>query len=372
MKVPLLDLKAQYRSIKPEIDKAIEEVFETQLFINGPQVKQCETEIAEYCNCKHATGVSSGTDALLISLMVAGIGADDEVITTDYSFFATAGCISRVGAKPILVDIDPLTYNIDPGQIEDRITSRTKAIIPVHLYGQVADMDPIMEIADRHNLIVIEDGAQAIGAEYKSRRAGSFGDFGCFSFFPSKNLGTTGDGGMVVTNNPEMEEKLKIYRNHGSKPKYFHKFIGGNFRLDTIHAAVIIAKLRHLDSWSEKRKQNADQYRQMFDSMNLIGNGVISLPMEVTNRHIYNQFIIRTEKRDQLIDFLKGKDIGCEIYYPVPFHIQECFSNLGHKSGDFPESETAANSTIALPIYPELTAAQQQYVVETIAEFYGK
>ena len=369
MKVPLLDLKAQYKSIKEDIDSRVAEVFESQYFINGPQVKECETAIADYCNTKFATGVSSGTDALLLSLMVAGIGLGDEVITTDYSFFATAGCVSRTGARPVLVDIDPVTYNINSSKIEEKITSKTKAIIPVHLYGQAADMDPILEIAEKHNLIIIEDGAQAIGAEYKGKRAGSIGHFGCFSFFPSKNLGTVGDGGMVVTNDPELDEKLKIFRNHGSQPKYYHKFIGGNFRLDTLHAAVVLAKLPHLDSWSDARKNNADYYRKLFNESGSIGNGVINLPEEVESRHIYNQFIIRVERRDELRDYLVANGIGCEVYYPVPFHKQECFADLGYHTEDFPESSKAADETLALPIYPELSHEQMDYVVETIGSF---
>lgn len=371
MKVPLLDLKAQYKSIKSEIDRAVAEVFESQLFINGPQVKECEEAVAEYCKAKYAVGVSSGTDALLISLMVEGIGAGNEVITTDYSFFSTAGCISRTGAKPVFVDIDPATYNITPEQIEDRISDRTKAIIPVHLYGQLADMDPIMEIANKYNLVVIEDDAQAIGAEYKGKRAGTIGHYGCFSFFPSKNLGTAGDGGMVVTNDPNRSEMLKIFRNHGSNPKYRHKFIGGNFRLDTIHAAVILAKLPHLDSWSKGRQKNAKRYEKLFKGKGLLENGVKSLPAVRTNRHIYNQFIIRAAQRDELKDYLTEKGIGCEIYYPLPFHLQECFASLGYKRGDFPESEKAAGETLALPVYPELTDEQAEFVVETISEFYS-
>lgn len=371
MKVPLLDLKAQYNSIKDEIDARVAEVFESQYFIGGPQVKECEIAVAEYCRTKFATGVSSGTDAILVSLMAEGIGPGDEVITTDYSFFATAGCVSRTGAKPVFVDINPETYNIDHRQIEAKITPRTKAVIPVHLYGQTADMDPITKIAGKHNLVVIEDAAQAIGAEYKGRRAGSIGDYGCFSFFPSKNLGTSGDGGMVTTNDPAKDEKLKILRNHGSQPKYYHKFIGGNFRLDTVHAAVVLAKLPHLDAWSEARKRNADRYRTLFKEKNLLGAGVISLPREVESRHIYNQFVIRVEKRDELWERLKKRSVGTEVYYPVPFHLQECFADLGYKPGDFPESAKAALETLALPIYPELTAEQAEYVVDSIAEFYN-
>lgn len=371
MKVPLLDLQAQYHSIKPEIDAAVAEVFESQYFINGQQVKECEKAIAEYCNAGHAIGVSSGTDALLISLMVEGIGAGDEVITSDYSFFASAGCISRTGARPVFVDIEPDTCNIDPEKIAAKITPRTRAIIPVDLYGQIADMDPIMDIAEKHSLVVIEDAAQAIGAEYKGRRAGSICHYGCFSFFPSKNLGCAGDGGIVTTNDPDRAEKLRVFRNHGSKPKYYHKFIGGNFRLDTIHAAVVLAKLPHLDSWSEARQKNAARYRRFFENAELLGNGVKSLPVEVASRHIYNQFIIRVERRDELKDFLKEKDIGVEVYYPVPFHKQECFSYLGYEPGDFPESTKTADETLALPIYPELTDEQAEYVVRCISEFYS-
>ena len=372
MKVPLLDLKAQYLSIKDEIDRAVAEVFDSQYFIGGKQVGGLEKAIADYCRAGYATGVTSGTDALLVSLMIEGIGAGDEVIVPDYSFFATAGCVSRLGATPVFVDIDPVTYNIDTALIEAAVTRNTKAIIPVHLYGQMADMNPIMEIAEEYNLTVIEDAAQAIGAEYEGRRAGSIGDFGCFSFFPSKNLGTSGDGGMVVTNDGETDAKLKIFRNHGMEPKYYHKFIGGNFRLDSIHAGVVLAKLPHLDSWSDKRKENADLYRGLLEEADLIGNGVISLPVEVMNRHIYNQFIVRVDKRDELVEFLKGEGIGCEVYYPVPFHLQECFADLGYGKDDFPESSRAADETIALPIYPELIPEQQEAVVDTVGKFYAK
>jgi dTDP-4-amino-4,6-dideoxygalactose transaminase len=272
----------------------------------------------------------------------------------------------------VFVDIDPVTYNIDPAQIEAKITPHTKAIIPVHLYGQSAEMDEIMAIAKKHNLLVIEDAAQAIGAEYKGRRLGSIGDYGCFSFFPSKNLGCAGDGGIVTTNDPQRDERLKIFRNHGSKPKYYHKFIGGNFRLDTIQAAVVLAKLPHLDGWSQARQRNANRYRGLFQHKKALGKGVLSLPEEIASRHIYNQFIIRVERRDDLLKFLKERSIGIEVYYPVPFHLQECFKYLGYKPGEFPESEKAANQTIALPIYPELTEEQTEYVVDRIVEFYTK
>lgn len=371
MNVPLLDLKAQYKSIKDDIDKAVAEVFESQYFINGPQVKQCEEAIAEYSNTKYALGVSSGTDALLIALMVEGIGVGDEVITTDFSFFATAGCVSRTGAKPVFADIDPVSYNIDPDKIRALVTENTKAIIPVHLYGQMADMDSIMEIADEFNLIVIEDGAQAIGAEYKEKRAGSIGHYGCFSFFPSKNLGTSGDGGMVVTNDDERIEKLRIFRNHGSKPKYYHRFIGGNFRLDTLHAAVVLAKLPHLDSWSQARKDNADHYRKLFGERCMVGKAVKSLPAEVASRHIYNQFVIRVDDRNGLKDYLNDKGIGTEVYYPVPFHVQECFADLKQSPDALKASALAAAETLALPIYPELKPEQMAYVVDCIGEFYA-
>jgi dTDP-4-amino-4,6-dideoxygalactose transaminase len=370
MKVPLLDLKSQYASIKPEIDAAIAEVLSTQHFINGPQVKECEAAVAAYCNCKFGIGVSSGTDALLVCLMAEGIGPGDEVITTPYTFFATAGCIARLGATPVFVDIDPETYNINAALIEAKITARTKAIMPVHLFGQMADMDLIDEIARRRNLIVIEDAAQAIGAEYKGKRAGSIGHYGCLSFFPSKNLGCFGDGGMVVTNDPARAEKLAILRGHGSKPKYYHKVIGGNFRLDTLQAAIVTVKLRHLDGWTEGRRRNAARYDRLLSEAGLIP--AITLPVSKATRHIYNQYAIRTRRRDDLQKHLKSQDIGTEVYYPVPMHQQECFAYLGHKEGDFPESERAAQESLALPVYPELTNEQAKYVVKTIQEFLSK
>ena len=386
MNVPLLDLKAQYLSIKPEIDSAIAEVCESQKFILGPQVKALEEAIAKYCNCAHAVGVSSGTDALLISLMAEGIGPGDEVISTAYSFFATAGCIARLGARPVFVDIDPVTYNIDATKVEERVTKNARAILPVHLYGQMADMDPIMDVAKRHNLVVVEDGAQAIGAEYKGKRAGSIGHYGCFSFFPSKNLGAFGDGGMVVTNDAERAEKLRVLRAHGSKPKYYHKLVGGNFRLDTLQAAIVLAKLKHLDDWTAKRQANANRYNALFEETGLVRSGLIQLPRIASHsgtkdegrgtgddglggRHIVNQYVIRMQKRDALQAYLKEKGIGTEVYYPLPLHLQECFALLGHKPGSFPESEKAANETLALPVYPELSDAQAQYVVDSIHSF---
>jgi dTDP-4-amino-4,6-dideoxygalactose transaminase len=368
LNVPLLDLKAQYQSIKNEVDAAVAEVLESQHFILGPKVKECEQAIAAYSNCAHGVGVSSGTDALLACLMAEDIGAGDEVITTPYTFFATAGSIARTGARPVFVDIDPVCFNIDPARIEEKVTARTRAIIPVHLYGQMADMDPIMEIAKRRNLVVIEDAAQAIGAEYHGRRAGSIGHYGCFSFFPSKNLGAGGDGGMVVTPDAARAERLSVMRAHGSKPKYYHKFIGGNFRLDALQAAIVNVKLRHLDAWTEARQRNARRYDRLFVESGLLARGAVALPLIVTDRHIFNQYVIRVPDRDRLQTALKERGVGTEIYYPVPMHLQECFASLGHTVGDFPESERAANETLALPIYPELTDEQAAYVVAGLLE----
>ncbi len=369
MTVPLLDLKAQYQTIKEEIDAAVAEVFQTQYFILGPKVKECEEAIAAYSNCKHGVGVTSGTDALLIAMMTENIGPGDEVITSPYTFFATAGCIARLGATPVFVDIDPKNYNIDPDLIEARVTKKTKAIIPVHLYGQMADMDPIMQIADAHGLMVIEDAAQAIGAEYKGKRAGSIGHYGCFSFFPSKNLGAAGDGGMVVMNDDERAEKLRQLRAHGSKPKYFHKLIGGNFRLDALQAAVVTVKLRHLDDWSSARQKNAARYDSLFKNSGLVDKGLVELPVVATDRHIFNQYVIRVKDRDEMRVFLKDEGIGNEVYYPIPLHLQECFAYLGGKEGDYPESEAAAKETLAVPVYPELSDSQAKTVVEAVARF---
>jgi len=375
MQVPLLNLKAQYEAIKDEIDQAVAGVFASQQFINGPQVAELEKAVADYSGCAHGVGVSSGSDALLIALMAEDIGPGDEVITTPYTFFATAGAVARVGAKPVFVDIDPLTFNIDPNLIEKAVTKRTRAIIPVHLFGQMADMDPIMDLVHALNqkpktknqkpITVIEDAAQAIGAEYKGRRAGSIGDYGTFSFFPSKNLGGAGDGGLVVCQDAERAERLKILRNHGSKPKYFHKFIGGNFRLDTIQAAVVLAKLRHLDAWTAARQEHARAYRRLFEASGLTGKA-LTLPTETTDRHIYNQFVIRCQDRDGLKKHLADQGVGTEIYYPLPLHLQECFTCLGHTQGDFPHSEQAATESLALPIDPVLSEEAIKHVVSTI------
>ncbi|HIJ55595.1 MAG TPA: DegT/DnrJ/EryC1/StrS family aminotransferase [Deltaproteobacteria bacterium] len=376
MKVPLLDLKSQYQTIKDEILRVTEDVYESQYFILGPWVEKLEKAIAEYSNTEFAVGVSSGTDALLISLLAADVGPGDSVITTPYSFFASAGCVSRVGAKPVFVDIDRETFNISPDQAAKTIENlsaedreRLKAVIPVHLYGQCANMDGILEIAKTYDLFVIEDAAQAIGAEYKGKRAGSMGDIGSFSFFPSKNLGAFGDGGIVTTSSEERADKLKILRAHGARPKYYHKVVGGNFRLDALQAAVVSVKLKHLDQWTRARQENAARYRELFDKAGL--SEVLDLPVEKENRHIYNQFVIRVaEKRDELREYLKEAGIGTEVYYPVPLHLQDCFSYLGYNSGDFPVAEEAAQKTLALPIYPELTVEQQEYIVDTIKAFY--
>jgi len=367
MQVPLLDLKAQYKTIREEIRAAVDRVLESQYFINGPEVRQLEEAISSYCSCKRAVGVSSGTDALLSSLMALGIGTGDEVITSPFTFFATAGSISRTGAKPVFTDIEPETYNIDPSGINKVITPRTKAIIPVHLYGQCAEMDPILTIAQKYNLYVIEDAAQSIGSAYKGHKACSMGTLGCLSFFPSKNLGGIGDGGMILTNDEHLAEKLIILRDHGSRPKYYYKYIGGNFRLDTLQAAALLVKLKHLDAWSEKRRQNAMQYNELFKDCAEVATPAIR-PYNVS---IYNQYVIRVKsRRDELIQFLRNNGIGTDIYYPLCLHEQECFKPLGHKPGDFPESEKAARETLALPIYPELTEEQIRYVAGKVKEFF--
>ena len=385
MKVPLLDLREQYKAIREWILAALEGVLDDQHFILGSRVQDLEEKIATYSGSTYGIGVSSGSDALLACLMAEGIGSGDEVITTPYSFFATAGVITRVGATPVFVDIQRDTYTIDPDLIEERITPKTQAIIPVHLYGQCADMDPILEIASKRRLVIIEDAAQAIGAEYVSHissdphihRAGSMGHYGCFSFFPTKNLGGCGDGGMVVTNYQDKAEKLKILRVHGSRPKYYHSLVGGNFRLDALQAAVLRVKLTYLDTWTAKRQKNAAQYDALFTNNGLVDKGCITLPHPVwksessnSHYHIYNQYVIATQMRDELQLFLRERGIGTEIYYPVPLHLQECFSDLGYSSGSCPVSEEAAQMTLALPIYPEMTIEQQEYVVDSICEYF--
>jgi dTDP-4-amino-4,6-dideoxygalactose transaminase len=382
MKVPLLDLKKQYDTIKTEIREATEEVFDSQRFIMGPRVEELEEQIAEYSGCRFGVGVSSGTDALLISLMSAGIGPGDMVITTPYTFFATVGAIVRAGARPLFADIREDTFNLDPELLEMTLLSlpeeekeKAKAVIPVHLYGQCADMEPILNLAEKFGLTVIEDAAQAIGAVYKrpeigTKRAGSMGLYGCFSFFPSKNLGAFGDGGMVTTSDPEVYDRLKKLRNHGASPKYYHAIIGGNFRLDALQAAILTVKLRYLDQWTEKRQENAARYRTLFHKEGL---EEVRLPDEKEERHIYNQFVIRVPgKRDALRSFLSEQGVGSEIYYPVPLHMQACFKSLGYKREDFPLSVAAAETSLALPVFPELTSEQIRYVVDMIAQFFSR
>lgn len=364
--VPLLDLQAQYRPIRDEILAAITRVCDSQRFIMGAEVEALERELASALGVPEAIAVSSGTDALLVAMMALGIGPGDEVVTSTYSFFATAGCVSRLGATPVLVDIDPATYNLDPSALQSAISPRTKAIIPVHLYGLCADMDPVMAVADAAGIPVIEDACQAIGATYKGRQAGSIGRAGCFSFFPSKNLGAFGDAGLVTTTDPALAHELRLLRNHGAEPKYFHKRIGGNFRLDAIQAAVLRVKLPHLSSWTGARRVNAHRYLELFRQAGL--DGRLTLPVEPSDRfHIFNQFVVRVPGRDRVREALAARAIGTEIYYPVPFHVQECFAHLGHSRGDFPEAEAAADTTLALPIYGELTLEQQAAVVDALA-----
>jgi len=377
MKVPLLDLKAQLTTIRSEMLNAITAVLDSTQYIMGPPVADLEEKIADYCGVQFAVGVSSGTDALLVALMALDVKPGDLVITTPYSFFATAGVIARLGARPVFVDIDPRTFNLDPEHLHDwfiknsRQIKKVKAIIPVHLYGQCADLDPILEIAGKYDIPVIEDAAQAIGASYPSKngikKAGSMGKMGCFSFFPTKNLGGIGDGGMVITNDSALAEKITKLRNHGSHQKYYHSLIGGNFRLDTIQAAALLVKLPHLESWHLARQKHAEYYDKAFN------DSMIKAPYVAYQRsyHIYNQYVILVpDKRNELRQYLADNEIGSEIYYPVPFHLQECFKYLGYNCGDFPHSEYAASHSLALPIYPELTEEMQAYVVEKVLKFY--
>jgi dTDP-4-amino-4,6-dideoxygalactose transaminase len=368
MPVPLLDLQAQYRPLRDEILAAITRVCDSQRFIMGPEIDALERELAAQLGIRHAISVSSGTDALLLALMAIGIGAGDEVVTTTYSFFATAGAIVRLGAKPVLVDIDPATFNIDPAQTAAAITPRTKAILPVHLYGLAADLDPIMAAANRAAIPVIEDAAQAIGATCKSRPLGGIGALGCFSFFPSKNLGAFGDAGLVTTNDDALASQARLLRTHGMQPKYYHQVVGANFRMDALQAAVLRVKAPHLDGWTEARRRNAAAYRALFHEAGL--DGAVGLPVEPPDRrHIYNQFVIRTPERDALKRHLDEQGIGNEIYYPVPFHLQPCFADLGYRRGAFQHAERAAAETLAIPIYAELTDAQRREVVSTIGQF---
>jgi dTDP-4-amino-4,6-dideoxygalactose transaminase len=369
MKVPLLDLSEQNQKLRPEIEAALARVLDTNAFILGGEVKALEDELAAYCDTKHAIGCASGSDALLLALMALDVGPGDEVITTPYSFFATVSSITRLGAVPVFVDIDPETFNLDVSQIEARITERTKAIEPVHLYGQCADMADLQRISKKAGVPIVEDAAQAIGAEVDGKRAGEMGEIGCFSFYPSKNLGGMGDGGFMTTNDDELAHKLRALRVHGAEERYHHKWVGLNSRLDGFQGAVLRAKLPHLDEWSDKRKRNADRYRELSTDAGLTEQ--IVLPFERSGvRHIYNQFVIRVPvRRDELRQFLTTNEIGTDVYYPVPLHLQECFAYLGYREGDLPEAEKAARETLALPIYPEMTSEQQDYVVAKISEF---
>lgn len=376
--IPILDLKSQYAAIRADVESAIARVMESQHFILGPEVEALEKEIAAYCGSRFGIGVSSGTDALLVSLMAIRIKPGDEVITSPYSFFATAGAIVRLGARPIFVDIDLETLNMDAGLVEAAITDRTRAILPVHLAGQMADMDTIMAIAQRHNLYVIEDACQSLGADFAGRRAGSIGHLGCFSFFPSKNLGGAGDSGMVTANDSALADRVVLLRNHGHQPKYYNQAIGGNFRMDALQAAILRAKLPHLEAWTAARQRNADLYRQFFlesglasETTGLHEQKPVILPQETGwGRHIYHLYQVRVQNRAGLMSHLKANQIGSEIYYPVPLHLQACFEGMGYARGDCPNAERAAEETLALPIYPELSEAQISRVVRVIADFY--
>ena len=384
MKVPLLDLRPPLEELRDEIVEAVTQVIDSTRYIMGPEIDGLESEISAYCGTTDAVGVSSGTDALLLSLMVLDVAPGDLVLTSNFSFFATAGVVARLNATPVFVDIDPKTFNIDPESLRKTLTDmdaetrkRVKAIIPVHLFGQCADMETILNISREIDIPVIEDGAQAIGAECEidgqKKSAGSLGDFGCFSFFPSKNLGGVGDGGIVTVNNPELAEQLRLKRVHGGEHKYYHRVIGGNFRLDPIQAAVIRVKLPHLNKWHKQRQDNADHYNELFAEAGLISKvrtPYVEHPQSLKNPHIYNQYVIRAERRDELQSFLSENEIASEVYYPLPFHLQECFLHLGGKAGDFPVSETAAKEVLALPVYPGMTGAMRETVVEHIAKFY--
>jgi len=382
VKVPLLDLKQQFAAVEADVRRELDEVFASQHFILGPKVERLEAELAKYCGARFAVGVSSGSDALLAALMALGVGAGDEVVTTPYTFFATCGAIARLGARPVLVDVDARTLNLDAEGAARAIASRprVKAVMPVHLFGRCAELAPIVEAARARRVAIIEDAAQALGAEYRGRRAGSLGAIGCFSFFPSKNLGAFGDGGLCTTDDPALADRLRVLRSHGSSPKYFHKIVGANFRLDAVQAAVLLAKLPRLDGWTAARAANAAAYRAAFARAGLASesnesresNGPVALPPAPADgdRHVWNQFVIRAPRRDALIDHLRRAEIQTEIYYPRPMHLQECFADLGYREGDFPVAEAAARDSLALPVYPELPAGAIDYVVTAIADFY--
>ncbi len=365
MRVKLLDLVPQYRAIEDEVRAAIEEVASTQMFILGPMVERFECEVAEYCGTGFAVGVASGSDAILLALMACGVGEGDEVVTTPYTFFSTVSSITRLGARPVFADIDPVTFNIDPASVERLVGERTKAIMPVHLFGQTADMDPILKTAEKSEVPVIEDACQSIGSLYKGRKAGALGSAGCFSFFPSKNLGGFGDGGMVTTDDEAFAARIRSLRMHGSRERYYHDEVGLNSRLDALQAAVLSVKLRHLDSWNDGRRRNAQRYTAGFEA----AVGLVP-PAEADGcTSVFNQYVIRAKRRDGLMRFLREREIGCEVYYPVPLHLQECFRHIGGKEGDCPEAERAAKETLALPVYPELTGEQLDFVIGTVGEF---
>jgi dTDP-4-amino-4,6-dideoxygalactose transaminase len=376
--IPFFDLANQFKSIEDEIKSAMDEVFQTQQFILGSKVQLLEETIAQYCRTRYAIGVASGSDALLLSLMALGIGTGDEVLLPPFTFFATAGSVSRLGATPVFVDIDPETFNINPSKIEEKITSRTKAIIPVHLFGQCADMNPLLQITKEKKIFIVEDAAQALGAEYKpkvgseGRRAGQIGDLGCFSFYPTKNLGAFGDAGMVVTDNRDLAEKVRLLRTHGSQPKYFHKWIGINSRLDTIQAAILLVKFKYLEKWTSERQKKAQYYQLLLQDLFPSAKGPKLPTIQYQNRHIFHQYVIRVQERDRLRQFLTEEGIGTDVYYPLPLHLQECYSFLKYRRGDLPHSEKASEEVLALPIYPELTENQQRMVVDRIRAFHGK
>ena len=365
MNIPAFDLKRQYKNLSSELLPILEEVMAKGQFILGENVELLEKELADYCGTKYAVGVASGTDALLLSLEALGIGEGDEIITTPFTFFATSEVISLLKAKPVFVDIDSKTFNIDPDKIEDAITTKTKAVIPVHLFGQMAEMDDIEYLAEKYDLYIIEDACQAIGAEYKGRRAGSIGDTGCFSFFPTKNLGAFGDGGLITTNDEKLYEKIKLLRVHGSRKKYYHELIGHNSRLDEIQAAILRVKLKYLDNWIERRIEIAKIYSEGLKDLD-----VIVPEVKPYLRHVYHQYVIRTKHRDELQEYLSNKGIGTAIYYPLPLHLQECYKDLGYREGDLPEAEKASKEVIALPMWPELTNEEVNYIVESIREFF--
>ena len=369
MNVPLLDLQAQYASLRDDLRPAVERVLESQRFVLGDEVRRLESSVAEYCQARYAVGCASGSDSLLLALMALDVAAGDEIVTTPFSFFATGSCIARLGARPVFVDIDPATYNLDVSQVSDVITPRTKAIIPVHIYGQCAEMDPLLALGERHGIPVVEDAAQAIGATDHGRRAGSMGAIGCFSFYPTKNLGGAGDGGLITTNDEQLEQRLKRLRTHGGITEYMHNEVGINSRLDELQAAVLNVKLPHLDKWSNQRAQRAAVYTELLQQADL--SFEVTTPFVRPDcRHIFHQYVIRVPRyRDQLMEHLKERGVGTKVYYPIPLHLQECFSYLGYKQGAFPEAERAAAETFALPAYPELSEEQQAYVVDSIKSF---